>query len=150
MSSRLGLRKARGFTLIELMIVVVVVAILASIAYPSYTSQVRKARRAEAKALLLEAQARQERFFSTNNSYAVDMTDLGYGADNQPTEGNWYLVGSAATPAGCDSDPVTPAPACTGFTLTATAQNGQEDDSCGNLTIDSVGVKGKSGTGDCW
>ena len=47
---------ARGFTLIELMIVVAVVAILASVAYPSYVSQVRKGRRADAETVLLQAE----------------------------------------------------------------------------------------------
>ena len=43
------MRRIRGFTLIELMIVVGVVAILASIAVPIYNEQIRKSRRADAK-----------------------------------------------------------------------------------------------------
>ncbi|MCP4091353.1 MAG: prepilin-type N-terminal cleavage/methylation domain-containing protein, partial [Gammaproteobacteria bacterium] len=45
--------KSRGFTLIELMIVVAIVGILAAIAYPSYQEQVRKSRRADANGALL-------------------------------------------------------------------------------------------------
>ncbi|MDW7601742.1 prepilin-type N-terminal cleavage/methylation domain-containing protein, partial [Stenotrophomonas maltophilia] len=55
-------RLARGFTLIELMIVVAVVAILAAIAYPSYSEHVRKSRRAQAKADLVEYAQLAERF----------------------------------------------------------------------------------------
>lgn len=43
----------RGFTLIELMIVVAIIAVLASVAYPSYKEYVARSRRAEARAVLL-------------------------------------------------------------------------------------------------
>jgi len=133
-----------GFTLIEVMIVVAVVAILAAIAYPSYQEHVRKSRRTEAKTLLLEAQARQEQFFTENNAYAATMSALGYDDNDQPTEENWYTVAVSAVTA-----PPNPA-----FTLTATSQGDQANDTrCGNLTLDSFGQKGESGTGtaqDCW
>ena len=52
----------RGFTLIELMIVVAIVAILTSVAYPAYTSSIIKGKRAEARAALTELMQQQERF----------------------------------------------------------------------------------------
>lgn len=58
-----GLR--RGFTIIELMIVVVVAAVLLAIAYPSYQSSIRKSRRVDAFNALSEVQQRQERHRST-------------------------------------------------------------------------------------
>ncbi len=64
--------RQRGFTLIELMIVVVIIAILAAIAYPSYTEFVRRSARSEAKAALLENAQFLERIFTTSNSYARD------------------------------------------------------------------------------
>ncbi|GAI02651.1 unnamed protein product, partial [marine sediment metagenome] len=51
----------KGFTLIELMIVVAVIAILAAIAYPSYTRYVYRARRADGQDLLMRIAAAQER-----------------------------------------------------------------------------------------
>ena len=59
----------RGFTLIELMIVVAIVAILAAIAYPSYQEHVRKTRRAQAKTDMMETVQQLERRFSARNSY---------------------------------------------------------------------------------
>ncbi len=62
----------RGFTLIELMIVVAVVGILAAIAYPSYQEQVRKSRRADGAAVLMQNAQFLERFFTENGRYDQD------------------------------------------------------------------------------
>lgn len=63
------LSPARGFTLIEVMIVVAIVGILAAIAYPSYTEHVRRAHRAEAQTALLQAAQFMQRFYAANNRY---------------------------------------------------------------------------------
>lgn len=61
--------RARGFTLIELMIVVAIVAILAAVAYPSYRDSISKSRRAEARAQLMDAVQYMQRFYSQNDRY---------------------------------------------------------------------------------
>ncbi len=79
------MKKQKGFTLIELMIVVVIIAILASIAIPSYHSYMQKTRRADAKQSLTAAAAAMEKWFFTNNGYATTATQLGsigIGADD--------------------------------------------------------------------
>jgi len=62
--------KNKGFTLIELMIVVVVLGIIAAIAFPAYTQYVQQTRRADATSSLLNAAQQLERCFTRTNSYA--------------------------------------------------------------------------------
>jgi type IV pilus assembly protein PilE len=65
------MKRVRGFTLLELMIVVLVIAILAAIALSGYQKQVRKSRRAEAKQALADLSLRQEKFRSNSTTYAT-------------------------------------------------------------------------------
>ena len=139
------LTMTRGFTLIELMITLAILAILVTVAYPSYTSQVTKSRRADGKAALMDAAARQERFYTENNTYTATMTDLGYAADPAISPDGHYAVAAAAG---------TTADIATSYALTATPQGVQASDAlCANLTINNVGTKGISGTSTvalCW
>ena len=64
----------KGFTLIELMIVVAIVAILASIAYPAYTESIRKGKRAQARTALAELLQQQERHMTQRNCYMAFTT----------------------------------------------------------------------------
>jgi len=62
----------KGFSLIELMIVVAIVAILGAVAYPSYMDSITDARRTDAQAVLMEAAQYMERFYTENNRYDED------------------------------------------------------------------------------
>ncbi len=59
----------RGFTLIELMIVVAIVAILSAVALPAYTDHVRRSRAAEAVSVLASWRLQMEQFYQDNNNY---------------------------------------------------------------------------------
>lgn len=65
----------RGFTLIELMIVVAVVAILTMIAYPSYLNYVIRANRSQAQQFLMDIAQREEQFRLDQGQYTTDLNN---------------------------------------------------------------------------
>lgn len=132
-------RPMHGFTLIELMITVVIVAILAAVAFPSYQRYVLRSHRVEGQALLSEAAARQERYYTQNNAYASNA-----GALNMTSYVNGLQYYSLAI------SNVT----ATSYTLTATAKGAQaKDGECLSLILDQAGTRSNTGTGTgttCW
>ena len=70
----------RGFTLIEIMIVIAIIGIVMTIAAPSFTEYLNKGRRAEVAGLLSEQAQILERFYSQKNAY-TDATGLSTGND---------------------------------------------------------------------
>ncbi|NCT67346.1 MAG: type IV pilin protein [Rhodanobacteraceae bacterium] len=135
-----NVKTTRGFTLIELMIVVAIVAILATIAYPSYQEHVRKTRRAQGKADMLELTQRLERTYTTDRKYTAATSICGVDL-NSPATGTAYYT-------------LTTACAATTYTITAAPQGTQTSDTrCGTLTIDQLGQKtasGSQGAAGCW
>jgi type IV pilus assembly protein PilE len=68
---------SRGFTLIELMVIVAIVGILAAIAVPNYQSSVVRGHRLIAHGTLMDSAARQAQYFVNNKAYATSLTNLG-------------------------------------------------------------------------
>lgn len=132
------MQQAKGFTLIELMIVVAIIAILAAIALPAYNEQVRKSRRAEAARFAGEMQLNLERWRAENPSYA-NCVVVGCGSGTYPTSPDvtaspFYTVAiDAATATG------------TYYIITAAPRTGsaQAGDRCGNLTLERTVNQGK-------
>jgi len=77
-TKRQSSNRTAGFTLMELLTVMVVVSILAAIAVPTYQSQMRHSRRTEAKTAVMDLAAREEKYFSLNNTYTASPANLGY------------------------------------------------------------------------
>jgi type IV pilus assembly protein PilE len=73
-------KRIRGFTLIELMVVVIVIAILAAIALPAYLNQTRKSRRNAAEGAIQQIALLEERYRADNTGYLA-------------SSGNWSQLG---------------------------------------------------------
>ena len=128
----------RGFTLIELMIVIAIVSIITAVALPSYSKYTARSKRSEARTALLDMAARQERHYSNNRQYTSSLSDLGLSSSSETGK---YTLATAASGTGNQD-----------FDLTATPL-GWTDDECGALGIDETGAKTESGTEDvayCW
>nr|WP_067296769.1 type IV pilin protein [Marinobacterium profundum] len=128
---------SRGFTLIELMIVVAIIGIIAAITYPSYIDYVRKARRAEAQSVLIDTQIKQERYRAYNNQYASTATILAANSLAVTTSDDYYIYAiSSATPSA--------------YTISASAKATADqinDTNCENLSLDQGNNKLPA---DCW
>jgi type IV pilus assembly protein PilE len=137
--------RQRGFTLIELMIVVAVIAILTTIAYPAYTAYITKTKRKAAEACLSEYANFMERWYTTNLRYDKDSggTNITF-----PPSPNIDCAGTGQT--GRDYG-YSLAKTSTTYTLTATPSGSQatRDTLCGSLTIDNTGARTPTTTG-CW
>jgi type IV pilus assembly protein PilE len=132
---------ARGFTLIEMMIVVAIAALLASVAYPSYLNQVAKGRRADGKQALVELAQKLERFYSERGTYA-GATLGNTGLYPSVSAGGYYTLAIATQTAD-------------GFTITATPGGAQAGDACSTLGYNQLGDRSVGGTAtlsvaQCW
>jgi len=132
------LTKTRGFTLIELMIVIAVLSIIVAVGYPSYLEQVKKSRRAEGMGQLLELADRMERAYSDSGTYPTAISEV-YVAT---TDGGFYTL--SIVTANNVSFVVSAAP---------TSLGDQNKDKCQTFTLTSLGdksVTNSSLNNHCW
>lgn len=128
--------KAKGFTLIEVMIVIVIVGILAAVALPSYRNHVIRAARVQAQTELLELASLQEKIFLNSNNYTASVT----GDYNGTTGGGLGRASGQTNDGRYNLSLDITAPAQT-FVLTATPVTGSTQEGDGNLSISESGKR---------
>jgi type IV pilus assembly protein PilA len=118
----------KGFTLIELMIVVAIIGVLAAIAIPNFLNYQCKAKQSEAKSGLGTIRTAQEAYFAEHDTYSYEAGDIGFATKGKARYTFTVGVNDATA-------------LLTGFTATATAKvTGQTDQ----------GLKTAAGNWDVW
>lgn len=139
--------RQKGFTLMELMVVVAIIGIIAAVAYPSFIKAGYKGRRAEGKAALNLAAQTLERCYANyglyNSGNCAEVTTLTAGTPSTPEQyytitgnltGTSYVIAATASSTG----PQAKDTGCTILTLSSTGQQG------------SGSVTATTDTGSCW
>jgi len=130
---RKAAKSSKGFSLIELMIVVAIIGIVSAIGYPSYLDYIKKTRRADGHLALMNASQSLERCKATNFSF----TNCTLPEDLTESDEGDYAISLEVT--------------ATTYIITATAQNKQaNDDKCPTMILNDKGQQTFTGDGPCW
>src|SRR5262245_22130036 len=127
---------ARGFTLIEVLVVMVIVAILATIALPNYNEYIVRSNRSTAQSFLTDAASRQAQFFLDRRTYATTVAALNLAPPADLATRYTFAVAVNVGP------PLT-------YLISATPTGPQARDRCGVISIDQAGNK-TAATTRCW
>jgi len=132
--------RKKGFTLIELVVVLGIVAILAALAVPSFLDALRKSRRSDGMNIIMDIHLAQERWRASDTDYGT-LVEMGFTNPQLSPKGHFSVALSSVT--------------ATGYIITATAQSPQDQDYCGNFILtNTAGVLTRSNTASdadlCW
>ncbi len=136
MRTRQHCGKPRGFTLIEVAVVMVAAAILAAVAIPNYSEYVMRSHRSSVQSLISDAASRQSQFFLDRRVYATTVAALNVAVPADLAARYTIAIAAVAGP-----------PAA--FQVTATPIGTQATDRCGLLTIDQAGNR-TAVSNRCW
>ena len=128
----------RGFTLIELMVVVAIVAMLMMIAIPSYSYFMMKSRRGDAEATLMDIAQREQQYLNDARAYAPTTAALNTTVPGDVSTYYTITICGATPPAACG----VPGGAPPFFVVVATPIAGTPQAADFTLTLDSTGVRG--------
>lgn len=138
-------KNMKGFTLIEIMIVVAIIGILAGIAYPSYMESVRRSNRSDARVELNDVAQQLQRCFTAYSAY----NNANCGVHTRLTTGDSEIISRERFYSITLTD-IGPA----NYELTATPEAGttQANDRCLTLTLTHTGARGSTGApvDECW
>ena len=143
--------RLRGFTLIEMMIVLLIMSVLACLAWPSYAGYLAKTRRMEGKVALIMALQQQEQHRALHQTYVAF-------SNAAPVDGlRWWSGNTAASSAyelDADACPGTGLRDCVQLRARPGTPNVDvlfKDAECGTLSLRSTGEQGASGPSTrCW
>ena len=139
-------RGGRGFSLLELMIVVVIVGVLAGVAIPSYQQYNKKANRSVAQQIMLNIVQREEQYLLDARAYTTVLNNTGlnivqdrWTCSAASCVNTWYTVSVAVTA----GTPPT-------YTVTGVPIAGTYQVSDGTLTLTSTGLRSRSAGDGKW
>lgn len=138
---------ARGFSLIELMIVVGIVALLVALSLPGFQHFIRKSNRGEAQQLMMNYANLEEIWRANNNIYA-DETGIALPTHDKY---NFFIRAAAGSPPAA-ADCANTDPTATAYVVVACATGDQVNDknrgvSCTRMSIDQANAKTPA---ECW